>query len=192
MFINADHKILAQDAIIEARRLEIIQLTKERDIIYEEIAEQRRWKTEVVSQKIKESQNLSNIESILQETKKALDTETHNFAILTDKQKEKLRELWQEIQKRIEELDKYEWKVILDVDSENRRIKKEMTRKRTELKDLEDMLQVKRKEQEEIDTKNLQKEKELIEEMQSLLDYRSNLERREKDIQIKEKRLLKK
>ena len=67
-----------------------------------------------------------------------------------------------------------------------------MTRKRTELKDLEDMLQVKRKEQEEIDTKNLQKEKELIEEMQSLLDYRSNLERREKDIQIKEKRLLKK
>jgi len=42
MFINADHKILAQDAIIEARRLEIIQLTKERDIIYEEIAEQRR------------------------------------------------------------------------------------------------------------------------------------------------------
>jgi len=78
------------------------------------------------------------------------------------------------------------------VDSENRRIKKEMTRKRTELKDLEDMLQVKRKEQEEIDTKNLQKEKELIEEMQSLLDYRSNLERREKDIQIKEKRLLKK
>ncbi|HPG63723.1 MAG TPA: hypothetical protein PLE82_00060 [Saccharofermentans sp.] len=78
------------------------------------------------------------------------------------------------------------------MDSENRRIKKEMTRKRTELKDLEDMLQVKRKEQEEIDTKNLQKEKELIEEMQSLLDYRSNLERREKDIQIKEKRLLKK
>lgn len=192
MFINADHKILAQDAIIEARRLEIIQLTKERDIIYEEIAEQRRWKTEVVSQKIKEAENLSTIESILQETKKALDAETHNFAILTDKQKEKLRELWQEIQKRIEELDKYEWKVIIDVDSENRRIKTEMTKKRTELKDLEDSLQAKRKEQEEIDAKNLQKEKELTEEKQSLLDYRSNLERREKDIQIKEKRLLKK
>lgn len=67
-----------------------------------------------------------------------------------------------------------------------------MTKKRTELKDLEDSLQAKRKEQEEIDIKNLQKEKELTEEKQSLLDYRSNLERREKDIQIKEKRLLKK
>lgn len=192
MFINADHKILAQDAIIEAKRLEIIQLTKERDIIYEEIAEQRRWKAEVVSQKVKEEESLSTIESILQETKKALYTETHNFAILTDKQKEKLRELWQEIQKRIKELDKYEWKVIIDVDSENRRIKTEMTKKRIELKDLEDSVQVKKQEQEKIDIKNLQKEKELIQEKQFLLDYRSNLERREKDIQIKEKRLLKK
>lgn len=67
-----------------------------------------------------------------------------------------------------------------------------MTKKRIELKDLEDSVQVKKQEQEKIDIKNLQKEKELIQEKQFLLDYRSNLERREKDIQIKEKRLLKK
>lgn len=78
------------------------------------------------------------------------------------------------------------------MDSENRRIKTEMTKKRIELKDLEDSVQVKKQEQEKIDIKNLQKEKELIQEKQFLLDYRSNLERREKDIQIKEKRLLKK
>ena len=41
MFINAEHAILDQEERIETLRLEIVNLTKDRDKVYEEIRSQR-------------------------------------------------------------------------------------------------------------------------------------------------------
>ena len=190
MFINSDHKILAQEEIIEKLRLEIVWLTHERDSLILWNTELMRWKTETVNLTESKSQELYTIESIIEETKKTLDKNSIHFHNITEKQRVKLQELSTAIQERLDELSIQEGKELIDIDSENRKIKKELTIARKELQSMLD------------DAKSLkderiafEKEKNdimvaLDEERNRYIDYMNNLASRERDIEILENRLL--
>ena len=190
MFINSDHKILAQEEIIEKLRIEIVWLTQERDNLLLWNAELMRWKLEVSTIKESTSQELYTIESILDETRKALDAQSNHFASLTESQIDTIQELNDGIQERLDELAIQEGKELIDVDSENRKIKKELTKAKKELQSMLD------------DAKSLkderiafEKEKNdimvaLDEERNRYIDYMNNLASRERDIEILENRLL--
>ena len=138
MFINSDHKILAQEEIIEKLRIEIVWLTQERDNLLLWNAELMRWKLEVSTIKESTSQELYTIESILDETRKALDAQSNHFASLTESQIDTIQELNDGIQERLDELAIQEGKELIDVDSENRKIKKELTKAKKELQSMLD------------------------------------------------------
>lgn len=186
MFINSDHKILAQEEIIEKLRLEIVWLTHDRDNLLLWNKELIRGKTETVNLTESKYHELYTIESILEETRKALDKNSIHFYNITDKQKEKLQELNTAIQERLDELAIQEGKELIDIDSENRKIKKELTKAKKELKAMID------------DAKSLkderiafEKEKEdimvaLNEERNRYIGYMNSLEKREKTLKWQE------
>ncbi len=189
MFINSDHKILAQEEIIEKLRLEIVWLTKERDNLILWNTELMRWKSEINNIKESTSQELYTIESILEETKKALDKNSVHFYKITDKQKEKLQELSTAIQERLDELAIQEGKELIDIDSENQKIKKELTKAKKELKAMIDDANSLKDERIVFNKEKEDTRKELDEERQRYIDYMNNLVIRERDIEILENRL---
>lgn len=190
MFINSDHKILAQEEIIEKLRLEIVWLTKERDSLLLWNTELMRWKSEINNIKESKEKELYTIESILEETKKALDKNSVHFYKITDKQKEKLQELNTAIQERLDELAIQEGKELIDVDSENRKIKKELTKAKKELQSMLDDAKSLKDERIAFDKEKNDIMVALDEERNRYIDYMNNLESRERDIEILENRLL--
>ena len=190
MFINSDHKILAQEEIIEKLRLEIVWLTHDRDNLLLWNKELIRGKTETVNLTESKYHELYTIESILEETRKALDKNSIHFYNITDKQKEKLQELSIAIQDRLDELAIQEGKEIIDVDSENRKIKKELTKAKKELQAMLDDAKSLKDERIAFDKEKNDIMVALDEERNRYIDYMNNLESRERDIEILENRLL--
>lgn len=189
MFINSDQKIISQKEIIEKLRLDIVDLTKERDNLILWNIELMRWKNEIYSVSIKKNEELYTTESILEETKKTLNETSLHFVNLTENQKEIIKNLDKSIQERIKELSVQEWKELIDFDEENRKIKRKLTEKKQELQIVIEDLQEKEKEKEKIEN-YIKEQLEFIEkEKQDILSIKNNLEIREKDIRIKEKRL---
>lgn len=191
MFINSDHKILAQEEIIEKLRLEIVWLTKERDSLLLWNTELMRWKSEINNIKESKEKELYTIESILEETKKALDKNSVHFYKITDKQKEKLQELNTAIQERLDELSIQEGKELIDIDSENQKIKKELTKAKKELKAMIDDIQSLKDERIAFEKEKNDIMAALDQERNRCIDYMNNLVIRERDVEILEKRFSK-
>ena len=186
MFINSDHKILAQEEIIEKLRIEIVWLTQERDNLILWNKELIRGKTETVNLTESKYHELYTIESILEETRKALDKNSIHFYNITDKQKEKLQELNTAIQERLDELAIQEGKELIDVDSENRKIKKELTKAKKELQSMLDDAKSLKDERIAFEKEKNKTKKELDEERERYINYMNSLEKREETIKWRE------
>ena len=186
MFINSDHKILAQEEIIEKLRLEIVWLTHERDNLLLWNTELMRWKSEINSIKESTSKELYTIESILEETQKVMERNKENFYKLTDKQREKIKEFNEKIAEHIAILEEYEWKELIDIDSENKKIKKELSKAKKELKAMLDDAKELKKEREEFEKQKESVRKELDEERERYINYMNSLEKREETIKWRE------
>lgn len=186
MFINSDHKILAQEEIIEKLRLEIVWLTHERDNLLLWNTELMRWKSEINNIKESTSKELYTIESILEETQKVMERNKENFYKLTDKQREKIKEFNEKIAEYISILEKYEWKELIDIDSENKKIKKELSKAKKELKAMLDDAKELKKEREEFEKQKESIRKELDEERERYINYMNSLEKREETIKWRE------
>ena len=189
MFINSDHKILEQNEIIEKLRLEIVSLTQEKDNLISWNTELIRWKTETVNITESKTQELYTIESIIEETQKTLDKNSIHFHNLTDKQKSKLQELSIAIQDRLDELAIQEGKELIDIDSENRKIKKELTIARKELQTMLDDAKLLRNERIAFEKEKNDIRQAINEERAKYIDYMASLEKREQKIVLSEKRL---
>lgn len=174
---------------IEKLRLEIVELHKEKDKVLSEIKDQR-WGKQVVSvQSETIKSELSTIEFILIETQKALNKQSHHFAHLTEKQKEKIQSLNTSIQERIDELSLQEGKELIDFDSENRKIKKELNIARKELKKALDDAKSLINERVAFDKEKQDIRQSLDEERALYINYMGSLEKREQRIVLSEKRL---
>ena len=192
MFINSEHKTLAQEETIEKLRLEIIKLSIERDSLLSWNAELIRAKTETQNITGAVSQELYTIETIIEETQKTLDKNSVHFHNLTEKQRAKLQELSTAIQDRLDELAIQEGKELIDIDSENRKIKKELTKARKELQSMKDDSESLKNERIAFEKEKSDTMTALDEERNRYIDYMNTLVRRERDVEILENRLLSK
>ena len=192
MFINSDQKILSQEEIIEKLRLEIVSLIHERDSLILWNGELMRWKNEIYSASLQKSNELYTTESTIEETKKTLNETSLHFINLTENQREIIKNLDKSIENRIKELSNQEWKQLINFDWENIKIKERLKEKRQELQIVIDDIKEKEMEKEKIEFYINEQLQYIKQEKEYLIEYRSNLELREKDIRIKEKRLTKK
>lgn len=188
-FTNLDQKKNHMEEECEKLRLEIVKLYAERDTVLSEIIDQRRGKQVVSVQSEAIKSELVTIESILTDTNKALEQQSAHFSSLTEKQKDKIQSLNSKIQEKLDVFALQDGKEIIDIDSENRKFKKELSLKRKELQEITDLLEENKK---LVDTTNKKIEKEqerMKKEKAELLEYRTNLEEREKLVALSEKRL---
>lgn len=173
----------------ERLRLKIVELHLEKDKVLSEIEDQRRGKKTVSVQSESIKTELVTIESILIETQKALDKQSNHFANLTEKQKDKIQSLNTSIQERLNELALQEGKELIDVDSENRKIKKELTIARKELQKVKDDAESLKNERISFNKEKDDIIQALNEERVKYLNYMRSLEAREQKIVLSEKRL---
>lgn len=173
----------------EKLRLDIVKLTGERDRVLGEIDDQRRGKQIVSIQSEAKQSELVTIESILTETHKALEKQSAHFSSLTEKQKDKIQSLNSKIQEKLDIFALQDSKEIIDIDSENRKFKKELTIARKELQKAKDDAESLKNERIAFDKEKDDTRQALDEERAKYLDYMSSLEAREKKIALSEKRL---
>lgn len=172
----------------EKLRLEIVKLYAERDTVLGEIVDQRRGKQVVSVQSETIKSELVTIESILTETNKALEKQSAHFSSLTEKQKDKIQSLNSKIQEKLDIFALQDNKEILDIDSENRKFKKELTIARKELQKAKDDAESLKNERIAFDKEKEDTRQTLDKERATYLDYMSSLEAREQKITLSEKR----
>ena len=126
------------------------------------------------------------IESILTETQKALEKQSHHFVNLTEKQKNKIQSLNTSIQERLDELALQEGKELIDIDSENRKIKKELNSARKELQKAKDDAESLKNERLAFEQEKQDTRQALDDERALYLDYMSSLEKRELTVKWQE------
>ncbi len=188
-FTNLDQKKNYMEEEIERLRLDIIKLHLEKDKVLSEIEDQRRGKQTVAVESQSIKSELVTIESILTETQKALEKQSHHFANLTEKQKDKIQSLNTSIQERLDELALQEGKELIDVDSENRKIKKELNIARKELQKAKDDAESLKNERVAFEKEKQDTLQAINEERAKYECYMGSLEKREQKIVLSEKRL---
>ena len=175
----------------EKIRQELIWLTKERDKVLEEIREQRRGNIEVFHNTNYIKQDISSLENILIETKKAIEKEQNNFHTFTEKQKIAINKLNKDINDKLQIFEVYNNKKLIDIDSINLKYKEQKQAKNIELQALQDDID-KLKKEKQIFWKWKEQEEERI---NNLVQYnettKQNLKEEEKRLKVLKERLQK-
>ena len=173
---------------IERLKAEIIELTHDRDKIFNDISEQRRGKTEVHTKKIVIQKEVSILEALFASIKKILKQEQKDFYLNTDKQKDLISKLNKEIVQKEKELEEYNKKELIDIDSKNTMYKELLREKGMELSKIEQSVSEYKLFIAEHDIKVKKTEEKLEKKENELKEFRKNLKKREKELEMREKR----
>lgn len=178
-----------QDLLEEIKVLyeEIASLERQRDIIHNEIKDQREWKSIVSREK-------ENIEDIIYTKEKQLkivdeymNQSIQNFHKLNEKQQWQLILMAQEITRKQEELNKSNKIKIIDKESINNKIKSEIDEKIQEISKLNDtILELKSKSDEINNDKRI---KDILDRETKVKEREDQLTSRESEIDQKTKRM---
>jgi len=173
---------------IERLKAEIIELTHDRDKIFNDISEQRRGKTEVHTKKIVIQKEVSILEALFASIKKILKQEQKDFYLNTDKQKDLISKLNKEIVQKEKELEEYNKKELIDIDSKNTMYKELLREKGMELSKIEQSVSEYKLFIAEHDIKVKKTDERLEKKENELKEFRKNLKKREKELEMREKR----
>jgi len=189
MLVKKEQNLIQQfTEQVEWLKKEIIELTHTRDKIYNEIIEQRRWNSEVEVHKTSTQKEVSILEALLKELKIDLQYEQKHFYLNTDKQKELLYKLNKEIVKKVSELEEYNKKELIDIDSKNTMYKELLREKGMELSKIEQSVSEYKLFIAEYDIKVKKTDERLEKKENELKEFRKNLKKREKELEMREKR----
>lgn len=170
-------QLLQEIKQLQAEKASVIQ---ELDLLKSEIRQQREGKTVVSMQKQSLENDLFNIESILEATKKHLDYYQSSYVSLNAKQKERIKDLQEKINDKLRELYEYSKVELIDKKKENQLIKKDLINKKSALVELEYQIKelqnnIEHKNNELLDKQlSIQKKEEHLAQLQEFLNKKHN------------------
>lgn len=170
---------------VQTLKAEIVELTHKRDKIYNDISDQRRWKTEVYNETIVIQKDASILEALLISLKDILRKEQKDYFINSDRQHDIMSKLEKEISQKEKELEEYNKKELIDIDWLNEKYKQDLLKKRQEITTLDHEY---KKKQDEIQWMEKHKQ-DIVKEKEELEEQKEQIKKKEKKLNLKEKRL---
>ena len=189
-------KILNQEQRKQALHEEIVRmqeelnsLYKERDLVLEEIRDQRQWSNLVYSKKTYYDKCVDWLLRIYDATVELVNKKNVDFYNLTDKQANKITELNEKISTKVKELSEYDKKELINIDAVNKKYKKDYTKKQKELSTLERSIEDRKQEIKEFEEYKNKESNKLERQRNKQEDTKKALMKLKKTLELKEKRL---
>ena len=182
---------IEQDILAEIfkKRKEVISATYELDILNNTICEWRSIKTQIEADIVNGKEELAKIYSLIGSAKQELSTTTTHTEHSIEEKNKILLELDEQIEKRQNELAKQEWKTLIDIDSENAKLKKILTAKKEQIQRIENTI-IEKKVYFDSLKKQMKKERNEIEkEKEYIIKQKIGLKVKENMLSVKEKHI---
>lgn len=176
---------------IKNLRDEIIFLNKQKDLAKQEIADQRKGRNIVSSELYEMKDKLYNLEITLKNTELELNKQREAFHSLVDKHWQTIEKLNKHINELTKRLENQKSKKLIDIDWENIKYKKEISLKQKEYQLYVDKIEELKQQEEEFKKYVIEKNNEILSQKEKNDIIFSENIKKQKDLNILEKRLLK-
>ena len=186
---NVDHRkqILLEE--IEKLRIELSVLYKERDRVYNQIADQRHWASIVVHEKRRYENEIEWLMMLFNSTKELLNKTTTDFHNISESQAQTIREISWQINAKLSELEEYNQKELIDIDSLNLKYKTSLQALLKDIWEAELRLSQLEKTMDEKNKKHMKESEKLEKQKEYQEKVKQSLAKREQKLKLKEKRL---